>query len=591
MTTHTQKIGPYTVLDEIGRGGMGIVYRAVQPSLNRVVALKVLPQEYENDRENVYRFQQEAQTAAKLSHSNIVKVWEASIYEAPYYIAMEYLDGGTLADRLQHGPLPAAEAVRITQCLCSALDHAHAHGIVHRDVKPENIMFDATGRPVIMDFGIAKAAGRTAVTIDGTRMGTPDYMSPEQAKGLALTNVSDLFSLAMVLYEMLAGRPPFSNADPLATMRQVIDQPIPPLRRVNPDVPSVLEAVVMKALSKRSESRYQSGQAFAEALRQPGPRTTGPTAKNRRLLLATLLGVILVSLAIVAISLIGGSVISDPPPPIIVPKLIDMSEAQAKEVAKNNWDLKTIKESSEKPVGTIIKQEPAAGSPGSKGATITITVSKGPAPPKPPEPPKMVDVPNFIGMTWARADELASKSNIEMIKGASKESSIPKGLICSQDQSAGAKVKQGTPIRVAISLGSEPPPPPPVRVPPLIGKSEAAARAVTRQSQLTPVVKYESHEPPGVVYNTQPAQGVAVAKGSRVMLYIGKASPVLICPDCKRSFKSKALLDSHKKNDHTCPYCDQYFTDPAYLENKHKQSCIPQETETRIHRDPVMSPN
>jgi len=561
VTTHTQKIGPYTVQEEIGRGGMGVVYRAVQPSLNRVIALKVLPPACENDREKVVRFQQEAQAAAKLSHPNIVKVWEASIYEAPYYIAMEYLDGGTLADRLQHGPLPAAEAVRITQSLCSALDHAHSHGVIHRDVKPENIMFDAAGRPVIMDFGIAKAAGRAAVTMDGTRMGTPDYMSPEQAKGLALTNLSDLYSLAMVFYEMLTGHPPFSNADPLVTMRQVIDQPIPPPRHLNPAVPLAIEGVLMKALAKRPESRYQNGNAFAEALKQTVLETARPKRSNRRLLLALLFAVVLISLAIVTKALIGDRVKVDPDPPLTVPNLIGMLETEANKIAGKDWVITSSKKPSEKHVGTIIEQLPAAGSRGSKGATITIAVSSGPEPPKPLPP---TAVPNFVGMAWDAAYYAATQNRLGIAKGASKESSQDKGVICGQDKPAGARVKQGTTIHVTISLG--PKPPEKIMVPDVYDEEAATGKSILRGKGFR-VVGGDK----GIVKYTSPGKGQRAVKGSVVVIYVKTIPPPVQCNVCGKRLPADQLKNHLDTNHYRCQKCGRYMTKDALM--SHEGEC------------------
>lgn len=282
------QIGPYQIISELGQGGMAKVYRALQPSVNRVVALKVLPAHLESDETSVRRFRQEAETAANLAHDNIVKVWDASVSEPPYYIAMQFLDSGTLGDRLANGPLPVEEAIRIITQLCSALDHAHQRSIVHRDIKPANVMFDGSDRPVLTDFGIAKATEQTRLTAVGAKFGTPDYMSPEQAKGLPVDYRSDLYSIAVVLYELLTGRTTFVNDEPLVTMTQIVnEQPTAP-RLFNPNIPPAVEAVLLQALAKNPNERYQSGAAFAEALwsalRSPDtfvpPVTLAPPAHN-----------------------------------------------------------------------------------------------------------------------------------------------------------------------------------------------------------------------------------------------------------------------------------------------------------------------
>ena len=275
----TGQIGPYQIISELGRGGMGMVYRALQPSVNRIVALKVLPSHLETDETSVRRFRQEAETAANLTHESIVKVWEASLDRPPYYIALEFLEGGTLAERLADGPLPLEEAISIITRVCMALDHAHQRGVVHRDIKPANIMFDGASKPVVTDFGIARAAEHTRLTMTGAKFGTPDYMSPEQAKGLRVDHRTDLYSVAVVLYEMLTGRPPFVNEDSLVTMRQIIDETVPPPSSFNASVPPAVEAVIMRALAKDPNERYQSGAEFSRTLwaAYTAPETVLPT--------------------------------------------------------------------------------------------------------------------------------------------------------------------------------------------------------------------------------------------------------------------------------------------------------------------------
>jgi|GEM_PF-5764908 len=272
-----EQVGPYQIIDELDRGGMGRVYRAHQPSINRVVALKVLPEHLESDEMAVRRFRQEAETASNMVHENIVKVWETSVEHPPYYISMQYLEGGTLASRLKREPVSIDEALDIIKQLCMALDYAHSMGVVHRDIKPSNILFDELGRPVLIDFGIARASEQTRFTVEGTKFGTPDYMSPEQAKGKPVDWRSDLFSVAVIFYEMLAGRPPFLNSDSLVTMRQIVEEPLPPLATWNTKVPISLEPVLRKAMTKRPEDRFQSGAELIEALRMACRSDAVPT--------------------------------------------------------------------------------------------------------------------------------------------------------------------------------------------------------------------------------------------------------------------------------------------------------------------------
>lgn len=262
------QIGPFKVTGVLGGGAMGKVYSAVQPSVNRVIALKVLPKEMERNSDAVRRFALEAETAANLNHTNIVRVWDASIHEPPYYIALQYLGGGTLEDHIRGRRLSAEDAVRLSVPMLHALDYAHKQRIVHRDIKPANIMFDEKGIPYLTDFGIAKAADKASMTAHGATFGTPNYMSPEQARGRPMDARSDLFSMAVVVYEMLAGRHPFLNDDSLVTMSNIVNDDIPSFSEIGIDVPHSIESVLRYALDKDPNSRYQSGAEFATALRE-----------------------------------------------------------------------------------------------------------------------------------------------------------------------------------------------------------------------------------------------------------------------------------------------------------------------------------
>ena len=261
------QIGPYVIIERLTPGAMGDVYKAHQPSLKRMIFLKLLPSERESDETAVRRFRQEGETAARLRHDNIVTVYDAHVDEPPYYIAMEFLEGRPLSDLLaERGCLTPEEAISIVRQIALALDHAHSKGIIHRDVKPANIMIDANGRATLTDFGIAKATDQTRLTMDGARFGTPDFMSPEQAKGLRVDHRTDLYSLGAVLYYAVTGQPPFVADDPLAVMHKIINEdPVPP-GHLNPQVSPALEQVILVALQKAPAARYQSGADFASAL-------------------------------------------------------------------------------------------------------------------------------------------------------------------------------------------------------------------------------------------------------------------------------------------------------------------------------------
>ncbi len=244
-------LGSYEILEEIGRGGMAQVYRAYQPSLNRDVAIKILPPQLALDRQFVDRFVREARAAASLRHPHIVIIHDVSEQDGLYYMVMEYLSGQTLRQLIKsEGPLPPARATKITEQLAIALDYAHRHGFVHRDVKPSNIFVGEGDRVTLTDFGIAKAASEAQqLTRTGTLMGTPEYMSPEQAEGRTVDYRSDLYALGVVLYHMLTGRVPFRRTTPAATLHAVIYEPPPPPRQLNPSIPPAVESVVLKSVA------------------------------------------------------------------------------------------------------------------------------------------------------------------------------------------------------------------------------------------------------------------------------------------------------------------------------------------------------
>jgi serine/threonine-protein kinase len=272
-----RQIGPYQIIDEIGTGGMGTVYRAMQPTSGRIVALKVLPASHEHNPESVARFRREVNTAVRLRHPDIVDVVDASLSHPPYYVALEFLDGGTLAQRLERGPLPLVEALRVLSQIGDALSFAHEHGVIHRDVKPANIMFGRGGRAVLTDFGVVQDLGLARLTMDGSKFGTPQYMSPEQARGRKLDHRTDFYALGTVFYEMLVGRAPFVG-EPDVVMRQVAKiDPIPP-SRLRTGLSPQLDAVVLRALAKEPAQRFQSMSAMCLAAQRSCAACAGVAA-------------------------------------------------------------------------------------------------------------------------------------------------------------------------------------------------------------------------------------------------------------------------------------------------------------------------
>ena len=338
-----QTFGPYQVTEKIGEGGMAVVYKGYQPSLNRYVAIKVLRQEMSQDEQLVTRFRREALAVAELHHPNILHVYDAGFAQGVYYIVMAFVDGGSLKELIMRGSLDVDRAVSIGAQLADALHHAHELGLVHRDVKPSNVLLTREGRPLLCDFGIAKAVDEShGLTRTGTAIGTPEYMAPEQVQGQKVDARTDIYAMGLVLYEMLTGWVPFSATTPMATLYKQVNEPPPPLRQSNVSVPDWLEQTVEKALAKRPVDRYQHANELAEALRmgvgpvkkktpppvsvaKPAPSAAPEKAKQGR---SKIIPILIIGIVILLLALLIGGILltcggpSGPPPVIteVVPR-------------------------------------------------------------------------------------------------------------------------------------------------------------------------------------------------------------------------------------------------------------------------------
>jgi serine/threonine-protein kinase len=286
-----QNFGRYELFEEVGRGGMGVVYRARQSDLNRIVALKMILSSQFAGAEDIRRFYREAQAAGQLRHPHIVGIHEVGQVHGQHFFAMEYVAGQNLGQRLRAGPLAADEAARLLSAVARAVHYLHAHGIVHRDLKPSNILLDEVGAPHVTDFGLAKIfQDDEDRTQSGVILGTPGYMSPEQAAGRIpeISVRSDVYSLGAILYEILCGRPPFREDNPLNTILQVLENEPTRPRHLNPGIPPELERICLRCLEKSPELRYPSAAALAEELdrflrREPlETQPAGLTARLRR---------------------------------------------------------------------------------------------------------------------------------------------------------------------------------------------------------------------------------------------------------------------------------------------------------------------
>jgi serine/threonine protein kinase len=264
-----EKLGKYKIITEVGQGDFAAVYKAVDTTLDRTVALKVLAPHLLWDYAFVQRFQREARVAANLDHPNILTIYEVGQIEGVYFIAMQFLEGRTLSQILEaEGPLPVSRVRAIIEQVASALDYAHARGFVHRDIKPSNVIVAEDGRATLTDFGLVKAGEGTKLSTTGVVFGTPEYISPEQAQGEKVDGRSDIYSLGIMLFEMLSGQVPFEADTPLEVPIKHLTAPLPLPREVNPDISEPVEQVILKAMAKAPEDRYQRVSEMAEALKR-----------------------------------------------------------------------------------------------------------------------------------------------------------------------------------------------------------------------------------------------------------------------------------------------------------------------------------
>ena len=541
----------YKLEDFIGQGGMSLVYRAIDIRTGHSVAVKILKSEYNSDKEFLERFQREAQAASMMSHHNLVNLLDVGVEGEFRYLVLEYVNGNTLKDIIrQKGRLNYQTAIQITVRILSALQHAHDNGIIHRDIKPQNVLIHSDGHVKVADFGIARMTGGATIGKGDTVVGSVHYSSPEQASGGVVEATSDIYSTGVVMYEMLTGRVPFVGDTPVAVAMQHLQDPPPPITDFAPETPPAVVAVVMKALEKDPKKRFQSAREMADALmkakdgklqaediipsvtvQQPSiqqhqayayqstGRRAGPSAKRQRKRSRRKLAKMALTAisALVILSLLGVGVVrvfERVSRSVLAPDVVGMTVAEAQAKVKREglqWQQTEINHDT-LPAGTVIAQVPDADVTMERGDSLLATVSMGPA---------NAVMPDVITLAYEDAVARLKERGLSNVVVLKTVSGRPVGTVLEQNPVAGAGYSAGQTVELTVSGGS-------TMVPDVMGRSREDAVKMLEESNLTEAspdyVETSDSSQIGQVLAQSPVAGTMVTLSAPVTLTIGMES-------------------------------------------------------------------
>jgi len=471
----------YELVEKIGEGGMGLVYKAKCHLLNRYVAVKILKPELTGDEEFINRFKKESLSSASLSHPNIVNIYDVGMEDGIYYIVMEYVKGKTLKDIIrERAPMPYYEIINISRQICLALEHAHNNNIIHRDIKPQNILITHDGIVKVADFGIARASNSATLTNTGNVIGSVHYISPEQARGGYTDQKTDIYSLSTVMYEMATAKVPFMAESPVVVALKHIQEDVTKPSEINPDIPVALEDIILKCLEKDPVNRYESAAAVIKDLdkasanpnkhiriKHDNPndttrvmpviknnysnidkkdRVASKSKKSRRWIVVTAILVSFLAISSLVLFTIYNNLTKNADVP--VPNIIGADEQVAEQVLKTNGLSMDVIERpyDDKPAGTVIKTYPDVGVAVKKNGTVKVKVSSG---------PQKVTIPNIIGYTLNDAlfklQENGLKGNVTEVS----DDNIEKDRVIKVYPDVNSEVVNGSVVDVYVSKGPE----------------------------------------------------------------------------------------------------------------------------------------
>ncbi len=553
----------YEILEKIGEGGMATVYKARCNILKRYVAVKVLRDEFTTDEEFIKRFNSEAQSAASLTHPNIVSIYDVGQEENVYYIVMELVQGKTLKEIInEDGVLPWKWSVNIAIQVASALEMAHRNNIVHRDIKPHNIIITEEGIAKVTDFGIAKAVSNSTITAFGTTIGSVHYFSPEHARGGYTDAKSDIYSLGVVMYEMLTGRVPFDADTPVSVaLKHMQEKPVEPIK-LNPSIPLAINKIIMKAMEKDISLRYQSATEMLKdlsmSLKDPEGnfvkrnsetmqytqripslneemeegKTRKTTEKKKKGLAkyfeehptAKKVWITVIAIAIVAlIPLIGylaTKLILDggKAPQVALKDVKNMTVDEAKAAYKNDKVNIEIEEVHDKEVeeGKIISQEPpySEGKTVDENSTIKFIVSLG---------TEKVEMKKVVGMKFDEAKELLEGLELEVEKIEETSKTIEKDYVTKQDPEEGEELKTGDKVKVYVSIGTGIKK---INVPYVIGETESSAKKKLSDLEVTVVYEEDTTKVNGKVLKQSIDAGESVDEGTKITITVNRIEAI-----------------------------------------------------------------